>query len=233
MTCRKYQQVMASQERVETLRVEVEVKPRLRGVSHAFAFVAALAGCLFLALTPAEGVRYLSGMVFGISLVLMFGISATYHCPSWSSATSQRIQRFDHAAIYALIAGTFTPMATLDGAGGWGPKLLWVMWAAALTGAGLALLGRSGPRGLRSVLYVVLGTVSLPVLLRLPDVIGPARVAWLVFGAVLYALGAAVYARRWPDPRPAVFGYHELFHLMVIAAAAVHYAVILDVLWGR
>ncbi|MCY1079829.1 PAQR family membrane homeostasis protein TrhA [Archangium lansingense] len=224
---------MASQERVETLRVEVEVKPRLRGVSHAFAFVAALAGCLFLAQAPVEGVRYLTGMVFGISLVLMFGISATYHCPKWSPATSQRIQRFDHAAIYVLIAGTFTPMAVLDAAGGWGPRLLWVMWAAALTGAGLSLLGLSGPPGLRSVLYVVLGTVSIPVLLRLPGVIGSARVGWLVFGAVLYALGAGVYARRWPDPRPAVFGYHEIFHLMVIAAATVHYAVILDVLRGR
>jgi hemolysin III len=224
---------MASQERVETLCAEVEVKPRLRGVSHAFAFVAALAGCFFLALAPAEGVRHLAGMVFGVSLVLMFGISATYHCPNWSPATAQRIQRFDHAAIYGLIAGTFTPVAALDAAGGWSPRLLWVMWAAALTGAGLALLGISGPRGLRSVLYVVLGTVSLPVMLRLPDVIGPARAGWLVFGAVLYALGAGVYARRWPDPRPAIFGYHELFHLMVVAAAAVHYAVILDVLWSR
>src|SRR5688572_5865395 len=104
---------MASQERVETLQIDVEVKPRLRGVSHAFAFVAALGGCFLLALAPAEGVRHLAGMVFGVSLVLMFGISATYHCPNWSPATSQRIQRFDHAAIYALIAGTFTPVATL------------------------------------------------------------------------------------------------------------------------
>jgi hemolysin III len=79
---------------------------------------------------------------------------------------------------------------------------------------------------------VALGTVSLPVMLRLPEVIGPSRVRWLVFGAVIYALGAVVYARRWPDPRPTVFGYHELFHLMVIAAAGVHYAVILEVLWS-
>ncbi len=226
---------MASRERVETLRVgvEVEVKPRLRGVSHACAFVASLVGYFFLAVAPAQGVRHLAGMVFGISLVLMFGISATYHCPNWSPATYQRIQRFDHAAIYGLIAGTFTPIATLDVEGGWGPRLLWVMWAAALTGAGLALLGRSGPRGLRSVLYVVLGMVSLPMMLRLPAVIGPARVGWLVFGGVLYALGAVVYARRWPDPHPTVVGYHEVFHLMVIAAASVHYTVILSVLWGR
>jgi len=99
-------------------------------------------------------------------------------------------------------------------------------------GAGLALLGRSGPRGLRSLLYVVLGMVSIPVIPRLPDVIGPARAGWLVFGALIYALGAWVYARRWPDPLPTVFGYHEVFHLMVIAGASVHYAVILDVLWG-
>jgi hemolysin III len=224
---------MASKERVETLRVEVEVKPRLRGVSHAFAFVAALAGYFFLALAPAEGMRHLAGRVFGVSLVLMFGISATYHCPNWSPATAQRIQRFDHAAIYVLIAGTFTPIAALDVAGVWGLRLLWVMWAAALTGAGLALLGLSGPRGLRSVLYVVLGTVALPMMLRLPDIIGPVRVGWLVFGAVIYALGAGVYVRRWPDPRPTVFGYHEIFHLMVIAAATVHYAVIVDVLWSR
>ncbi|WP_239014614.1 hemolysin III family protein [Archangium violaceum] len=109
--------------------------------------------------------------------------------------------------------------------------MLWVMWTAALTGAGLALLGISGPRGLRSLLYVVLGTVSFPAMLRLPEVIGPARVGWLVFSAVLYALGAGVYARRWPDPRPTVFGYHEVFHLMVIDAATVHDTVILDVLW--
>jgi hemolysin III len=75
--------------------------------------------------------------------------------------------------------------------------------------------------------------VALPVMLRLPDVIGSARVAGLVLGAVFYALGAVVYARSWPDPKPAVFGYHELFHVMVIAAAAMHYAVILDVLWSR
>ncbi len=218
---------------MEVVLVEGEVKPRLRGVSHGLAFVAALAGCALLALAPAQGTQHLAGLVFGVSLVLMFGISATYHWPTWSPAVFQRIRRFDHAAIYVLIAGTFTPLAALDVAGAWSGYVLWAMWGAALTGAGLALLGRSGSRGLRPALYVALGTVSVPVMLRLPEVIGPARVAWLVFGAVLYALGAVVYARRWPDPRPAVFGYHELFHLMVIAAAGVHYAVIAVVLWGR
>jgi hemolysin III len=217
----------------ETVMVAEEVKPRLRGVSHAVAFVAALGGCILLALTPATGMQHLAGMVFGVSLVLMFGISATYHCPTWSPATYLLLRRFDHAAIYVFIAGSFTPLAALDMAGGWTRYVLWAMWGAALIGAGLSLTGRSGPRGLRSVLYVALGTMSLPVVLRLPEVIGLARVQWLVFGAAIYALGAVVYARRWPDPRPTVFGYHELFHLMVIAAAGVHYLVILDVLWAH
>lgn len=225
---------MASQVRVETLRlVDGEVKPSLRGVSHACAFFAALAGFFFLALAPATGVRHLAGMVFGVSLVLMFGISATYHCPNWSLATYRRLQRFDHAAIYFLIAGTFTPVAALDLEGGWGALTLCVMWGGGLVGAGLALLGRSGPRGLRTALYVLQGMVALPVVLRLPAIIGPARVGWLVFGAFVYALGALVYARKWPDPRPTVFGYHEIFHLMVIAGATMHYAVIVDLLWTR
>ena len=224
---------MASRESVESIRMGAAVKPRLRGVSHTFAFVAALGGCFLLALAPAQGAQHQAGIVFGVSLVLMFGISATYHWPTWSPAIYQRIQRFDHAAIYGLIAGTFTPLATLDATSEWSMWLLWVMWGAALTGAALALLGISAPRGIRTALYVALGMVALPVMLRLPDVIGSARVGWLVFGAVFYALGAVVYARRWPNPKPAVFGYHEVFHVMVITSAAVHYAVILDVLWSR
>jgi hemolysin III len=224
---------MASSERIESLPLTAAVKPRLRGVSHLFAFVAALGGCFFLALAPADGAKHTAGLVFGVSLVLMFGISATYHRPTWSRATYRRIQRFDHAAIYVLIAGTFTPLAVLDAANRWSVLLLWLMWGAALTGAALVLLGIFAPRGLRAALYVALGTVSFPVLLRLPGSIGWAKVAGLFFGAVLYALGAVVYARKWPNPKPMVFGYHELFHVMVIAAAAMHYAIILDVLWSR
>lgn len=224
---------MASSESLESLPLRAAVKPKLRGVSHLFAFVAALGGCFFLALAPAKGAQHQAGIVFGVSLALMFGVSATYHRPTWSRATYRRIQRFDHAAIYGLIAGTFTPLAALDATGRWSTPLLWGMWGAAATGAALALLGISAPRGLRAALYVALGFVALPVMLRLPGLIGLARVGGLFFGAVLYALGAVVYARRWPNPRPAVFGYHELFHVMVIAAAAVHYGIILDVLWSQ
>lgn len=220
---------MASRDGTNSLLLIESVKPRLRGVSHAVAFVAALLGCIQLAITPAQGTQYLADLVFGASLVVMFGVSAAYHRFTWSLDAYRRIQRFDHAAIYLLIAGSFTPMATLDTTGGTSQALLWLMWAAALTGAGLTLLGIHTSRGLRSALYVALGAVAMPVMLRLPEVIGAGRVVWLMLGGALYAVGAVIYARRWPDPVPTVFGYHEIFHLLVVAAAVVHYAVILDI----
>jgi len=217
----------------QTRALLADVKPRLRGVSHALAFLAALCGCFVLAIAPAQGTQRLADWVFGLSLVLMFGTSATYHVPTWGPVAYQRLRRLDHAAIYLLIAGTFTPLATLDAPGAWTEYLLWVMWACALTGAGLSLFGISGPRGLRSVLYTILGTMAAPVMLRLPGVIGSERASWLVFGGALYAVGAVVYARKWPDPHPSVFGYHEVFHLLVIAGASTHYAVLVDFLWNR
>ncbi|QDE90043.1 hemolysin III [Myxococcus xanthus] len=229
VTCDDYEQVMASPDGTDTLLLIESVKPRLRGVSHAVAFVAALLGCIQLALMPARGPQYLADLVFGGSLVLMFGVSATYHRFTWGMDAYRRIQRLDHAAIYILIAGSFTPMATLDTTGDTSLYLLWLMWIAALTGAGLTLLGVHTSRGLRSALYVALGAVAAPVMLRLPQVIGSGRVTWLVVGGVLYAVGAVIYARRWPDPIPTVFGHHEIFHLLVVAAAGVHYAVILDI----
>ncbi|MFB1479689.1 hemolysin III family protein [Corallococcus sp. RDP092CA] len=204
------------------------MKPRLRGLSHVIAFVAALLGCVRLAQVPVQGMQYAANLVFGGSLVLMFGVSGGYHWPTWSAAMYQRIRRFDHAAIFILIAGSFTPLATLDPMGGLSQRLLWLMWGAALAGATLTLAGISASRGLRSGLYVALGCVAAPVFWNLPTVMGQGRVGWLFFGAMLYAVGAVVYARRWPDPVPHVFGYHEVFHLMVIAAAATHYIVLLD-----
>ncbi|AKQ66944.1 putative membrane protein hemolysin III [Myxococcus hansupus] len=233
MTSGDYAQGMASRDGIDTLLLIESVKPRLRGMSHAVAFVAALVGCLQLALLPTPGTQYVANLVFGGSLVLMFGVSATYHRFTWGMDAYRRIQRCDHAAIYILIAGSFTPMATLDTTGDTSLYLLWLMWIAALTGAGLTLAGIHTSRGLRSGLYVALGALATPVMLRLPEVIGSGRVAWLVLGGALYAVGAVIYARRWPDPVPTVFGYHEIFHLLVVAAAGVHYAVILDIVTRR
>lgn len=209
----------------------LKVKPALRGVSHLFGFVAALGGLFFLAIAPSEGWQYVAGLIYGTSLCLTLGLSALYHRPNWSAAARERLRRFDHAAIFALIAGTFTPVAVLHAHGQWD---LWLtsMWCAAIAGATFVFAFTHAHRGLRAAVYVAIGLLAAPVTWNLNALIGPARVAVLLAGAGLYIAGAAVYARRWPNPRPQVFGYHEFFHALVLAAAAAHYAVVIDLQFG-
>lgn len=203
------------------------VKPKLRGVFHLFGFFAALVGAFFLVLAPAEGAQYAAGVLYGASLSLMLGLSALYHRPTWSHAARKRMRKLDHAGIFGLIAGTFTPLAVLHGKGAW-TGWLTVMWSLALAGIVFVVAWTYAPRGLRAGIYVALGLMAAPVLFALPTVIGLGRLSWLLAGSGVYIAGALVYARRWPNPQPAIFGYHEIFHLMVLLAAATHYAVVLD-----
>jgi hemolysin III len=208
-----------------------KVKPALRGVLHQFGFVAALGGLFFLAIAPSEGWQYAAGLIYGLSLCLTLGLSALYHRPSWSAAARERLRRVDHAGIFALIAGTFTPVAVLHGRGQWD---VWptAMWCAAIAGATFVIAFSHAHRGLRAAVYVAIGLLAAPVTWNLTALIGPGRVAFLLGGAGLYILGAAVYAKRWPNPRPHVFGYHECFHALVLVAAAAHYAVVIDLQFG-
>jgi hemolysin III len=136
------------------------------------------------------------------------------------------MQRLDHSMIFVLIAGTYTPFAllVLEPALGW--AVLGVVWGGALAGVVISLLWIDAPRWLTAVLYVALGWVSIVIMPQLWDRAGVLAVALLATGGVLYTVGAVVYARRRPDPAPRVFGYHEVFHALVIAAAAVHFAAI-------
>jgi len=204
-----------------------KVKPRLRGVSHLFGFFAALGACGFLLLAPAEGSQYAAGVLYGASLCLMFGCSSLYHRPTWSHQARDRLRKLDHAGIYVLIAGTYTPLAVRSAQGHWSASLT-VMWAGAVLGMIFAVTWSYGPRALRAATYVVLGLMAAPMLIGLNEVIGTARVGWLLVGSAVYIAGAVVYARRWPNPRPDLFGYHEVFHVMVIIAAAFHFGVVLD-----
>ena len=208
--------------------VSVKVKPKFRGVSHLLAFVAALGGLVLLGVSRASGTQHLAGVLYGISLATTLGISALYHRPMWSLPARKRMRTLDHAGIGILIAGTYTPLAVLDSQGRWTVGL-WAMWGGALLALAFALFWSQAPRGLRAALYVGLGLLSAPLLLKLGGLIGSDRLALLLVGAGIYIAGAVVYALRWPNPKPSVFGYHEVFHLMVIAAAAVHFIVVLGV----
>lgn len=197
-------------------------RPKLRGVSHAAAVVlACVAGAVLLGARPAPPYR----AIYAAAVVAMFSGSALLHLRRWSPRGLGAARRLDYCLIFVCIAATYTPYAVLEGRAETG---LWVMWLFAAVGVVLSLAWLDMPRGLRAALYVAMGLSTTPLLFRLPAVIGWPRVLAHCAAAVLYISGAAVYARRWPDPAPAVFGFHELFHLLVIAGVFTQYAVLLS-----
>jgi hemolysin III len=202
------------------------VKPRLRGVSHQYAFFVALAAGAALVVLARGGEARVAVAVYALSLCAMFGASALYHRIDWQPRPRAWLRRLDHSMIFVLVAGTYTPFAVLVLAPALGWTLLGVVWGGALAGIALSLLWVDAPRWLSAAVYVALGWVAVVGLPQLWDRAGAMAVALLATGGVLYTVGAVVYARRRPDPAPRIFGYHEIFHVLVIAAAAVHFAAI-------
>ncbi|HEU4978557.1 MAG TPA: hemolysin III family protein [Solirubrobacteraceae bacterium] len=202
-------------------------RPRLRGVSHQWAFFAALAAGAALVATAPSGRARAAVAVYAVSLAGLFGTSAIYHRATWRTArTRLRMRRVDHSMIFVLIAGTYTPIAVLALRGALGTAILVVAWAGAAGGVGLQFVPGQRQKWAIAVPYVALGWVAVAGLPRLVDAIGLGPTLAIVGGGLLYSAGAVVYARRRPDPVPAVFGYHEVFHALVIAAAAVHFCVV-------
>jgi hemolysin III len=200
-------------------------KPLLRGVLHEVAaFVAAVAGAILV--FRASGARARAGaLVYGISLVSLFAVSAIYHRPDWSEKVRAVWRRLDHSAIFLLIAGTYTPFSFLLGSRiGW--IFLGIVWAGALLGIAMSVAWERAPKALVAAVCVLLGWAALPLLPALKASLGTSAVVLLATGGVVYSLGAAVYALRRPDPFPKVFGYHEIFHALVIAGAGCHFAVV-------
>jgi hemolysin III len=206
-------------------------KPLLRGVSHELGAFGALFGCAMLVgAAPSE--RALSGaLVYGLSLVTLFAVSALYHRPMWSPRPRRILKRVDHSAIFVLIAGTYTPLCLLLG-GRKGTLLLAVAWGGALLGILRCVLWVDAPKRLVAGLYVALGWLIVPVMGDLRAVLGPNDLLLLAGGGIAYTVGAVVYATRWPDPAPRVFGFHEVFHVLVLVAAACHFAVVLRIVRG-
>jgi hemolysin III len=202
------------------------MKPRLRGVSHQYAFYVALAAGAALVVLARGGEARAAALVYGLSLCAMFGASALYHRIDWSPRPRAWLRRLDHSMIFVLVAGTYTPFALLVIAPTLGWTLLVVVWAGALAGVLVSLVWIDAPRWLTAILYVALGWASIVMMPQLWERAGALAVVMLAAGGLLYTLGAVVYARRRPDPAPRVFGYHEIFHALVIAAAAVHFAAV-------
>jgi hemolysin III len=202
------------------------VKPRLRGVLHQSAFIASIiVGPLLLLSADASRSR-LAAAVFAFSVTACFGASALYHRVTWAPSMRRWMRRVDHAGVYLLIAGTYTPVSLLVLDRDWGRVILIVVWAGALAAILLKFMWADAPKWVAAAVGLALGWVAVVALPQLVHKLQLSAVGLLVAGGLLYSAGAIVYARRKPDPLPAVFGYHEVFHALTIAAATCQYAAI-------
>lgn len=206
------------------------MRPRLRGVFHQYAFFASLLLGAALVVGSSGPAERTSAVVFATALATMFGISALYHRITWRPRARLWMRRLDHAAIYLLIAGTYTPFALLALTDAWRWTILPVVWGGALVAIVLKVAWVDAPKWLAVAIGIALGWIGVVALPQLWAHAGLTGVALLLAGGILYTGGAIVYARRRPDPVPAVFGYHELFHALVIAAAACQYTAVAFVL---
>jgi hemolysin III len=202
------------------------IKPKLRGVSHQYAFFVSLACGVALILAASDGRARLAASIYAVAVSALLGTSALYHRVTWRPQARRWMRRLDHSMIFVMIAGTYTPVALLALKGPLASTILIVLWAGALGGVVFKLLWIDAPKWLLAGIYVALGLVCAAVFGELPASIGWLGVAGLAAGGLLYMLGAIVYASGRPNPWPKVFGYHEIFHALVIAAAALQYAVI-------
>jgi hemolysin III len=204
-----------------------KVKPRLRGVSHEYAFFVSLVlGVALILIAKGTEARLAVG-IYAVSLSALFGVSALYHVHDWKRPEARRwMRRLDHTMIFFLIAGTVTPFALLVLEPPLSTTLLIAVWAGALAGTAVELLWVDHPKWVAAIVYIAVGMIGA---IGFPAIVAEAGIGAGVLiagGGALYATGAIIYAAQRPDPRPAVFGYHEIFHVLVIAAAAAHFAAV-------
>ena len=201
------------------------VKPRLRGVFHEVAFYIALVAGVLLVFTAHAGRARLSAIVFASCVAACFGFSALYHRPTWQPRARSWLARLDHAGIYLLIAGTYTPFGLIVMSHNWAVAVLSIVWTGAALAILLKLFWPGTPKKLSAALGLILGWVAVVAVnqfLKLPAV----ALVLIGIGGLAYSVGAIVYARKKPDPVPHVLGYHEVFHLLTIVAAGCQYAAI-------
>jgi hemolysin III len=203
-----------------------ETKPRLRGISHLAAFLVALPlGVLlgFYADTARERVAVIS---FAAAVAVMFGLSSLYHRGNWSLRPRRWLQSLDHAGIFILIAGTYTAFGLLVLEGAWKWVVLSIVWAGAACAIVTSLAHPAPPRWVIGALALAIGWLGVIVAPQLIFHLGVGGIALVVAGGLAYTAGAVIFATQKPNPFPATFGYHEIFHLLVIAAVSCHYVAV-------
>jgi hemolysin III len=198
----------------------------LRGVLHQIGFLASLVVGTLLIVGVDGPRRHVAASVFAASVAACFGASALYHRLPWTPRLRPWLRRVDHAGVYLLIAGTYTPVCLLVLGGAWGPAVLATVSVCAGLAAAFKFAWIDAPRWVAAALALALGWAGVLVLPQLVARLDPAAVALLAAGGLAYTLGAVVYAGQRPDPVPSVFGYHELFHALTIVAVSCQYVAI-------
>ena len=208
----------------------LDVKPRWRGVSHqAAAFAFPILGALLVVIAHTSAARW-AAVVYTVGVTAMYAASACYHRGPWSPPVRQRLRRLDHSMILVGIAATYTPIAVVGLDGRSARILLGVVWPLAVAGIVVQMVWLNAPRWLVAGVYVVVGWTALAFIPVLWNQLGVVTFSLVVSGGVVYSVGARVYSARRPDPMPAVFGYHEVFHALVIAAGLIFYVAIARVI---
>jgi hemolysin III len=203
------------------------VKPKLRGVSHEWAFFISLGLGVALILAAKTPKATLAVTIYAVSLSALFGTSALYHRVNWKRPNVRRwMRRLDHSMIFFLIAGTYTPFALLVLNGALADAIFVVVWVGAIAGAVVEMVWIDHPKWVAALIYMALGWVAAVAFPGLWDSMGVTGTLLVAAGGLLYTAGAVVYATQRPNPNPRVFGYHEVFHALVIAAAAAQFAAI-------
>jgi hemolysin III len=206
-------------------------KPILRdpvsGLTHLGAAIAALIGLIVLLMMSwGNLVRVISLLIYGLSLTLLFSASATYHLVNTSAEAIHRLRKLDHSAIYLLIAGTYTPICLYFFTGFWRSGILAIIWAMALIGVVVKLFVINAPRWLTAGVYLVMGWLAVIAIGEILRIMPIGAITWLALGGILFTVGAVVYITKKPNPWPAVFGFHEIWHIFVILGCLAHFILI-------
>ena len=210
-----------------TAEAIASVKPKLRGVSHEWAFFMSLGFGVALIILAETPKATLAVAIYAVSLSALFGTSALYHRVNWKRPqVRQWMRRLDHSMIFFLIAGTYTPFALLVLDGTLAMAILAVVWIGAIAGAIVEMIWIDHPKWASALIYLSLGWVAVATFPELWSSMGVAGTLLVAAGGLLYTAGAVVYAIQRPNPSPAIFGYHEIFHLLVIAAAIAHFSAV-------
>ena len=210
-----------------TATMVAEPKPKLRGWLHAGTVPILGAGIIVLiALAPGATYKASLAVYLGCA-ILLFANSATYHIGNWSAGVKAILRRVDHSNIYLFVAGTYTPLSMMLLTGASRIAILSLIWGLAVAGVLFRTLWLSAPRPLYAATFVIMGWAAVWWMPDLWRAGGPAVVILILVGGVVYSLGALVYARKWPNPSPKWFGFHEVFHACTVAAAISHWVAIL------